>query len=171
VQRHWSMNAPLAEMLRYNKWANLALFEACRALTDEQLDAQAPGASGSVRVLLTHIAGGQQTFVKRTQGRQHEGELSRSSPWPGFDMLLDVIARSSDKLIAIAEGLDTEREVDLPYLGKVYRFPVCFFLVHAMAHGVEHRTEIKLTLAQLGVQTPDLDGWPYSVTAGYGREV
>lgn len=165
------MNTPLAEMLRYNKWANLALFETCRALTDEQLDARAPGTSGSVRVLLAHIAGGQQTFVLRTMGRQHEGELNRTSPWPGFDTLIDLIARSSDDLIAIAEGLGADREVDLPYLGKVYRYPVSFFLVHAMAHGSEHRTEIKLTLAQLGMETPDLDGWPYSAAAGYGREV
>jgi uncharacterized damage-inducible protein DinB len=165
------MNTPLAEMLRYNGWANLALFKACRALTDEQLDAPAPGASGSVRVLLTHIAGGQQTFVLRTMGRQHEGELNRTSPWPGFDTLIDLIARSSDDLIAIAEGLNTDREVDLPYMGKVYRYPVSFFLVHAMAHGSEHRTEVKLTLAQLGVDMPDLDGWPYSAAAGYGREV
>jgi uncharacterized damage-inducible protein DinB len=165
------MNIPLAEMLRYNRWANLALFEACRVLTDEQLDAQVPGTSGSVRVLLTHIAGGQQTFVLRTKGRQHEGELSRSSPWPGFATLLDVVTRSSDELIAIAEVLDADREVDLPYLGKVYRYPVSFFLVHAVTHGAEHRTEAKVTLAHLGVETPDLDGWRYSVAAGYGREV
>jgi uncharacterized damage-inducible protein DinB len=165
------MNAPLAEMLRYNKWANLVLFEACRTLTDAQLDSQALGASGSVRVLLTHIACGQQTFVLRTKGRQHEGELNRASSWPGFDTLLDVITQSSDQLIAISEGLGTDRDVDLSYLGKVHRFPVSFLLVHAVAHGVEHRTEIKLTLAQLGLETPDLDGWPYSAAAGYGREV
>ena len=165
------MNTPLAEMLRYNRWANLTLFEACHALTDEHLDARIPGASGSVRVLLTHIAGAQQTFVLRTMGRQHEGELSRASAWPGFERLLDITTRSSDDLIAIAEGLDADTEVDLPYMGKVYRYPKSFFLVHAVAHGVEHRTEVKATLAQLGIDTPDLDGWPYSSAAGYGQVV
>src|SRR5262245_55324728 len=156
------MNAPLAEMLRYNRWANLSLFEACRALTDEQLDSRAPGASGSVRELLTHIAGGQQTFVRRTQGRQHESELNRGSAWPGFDALLDVVRRSCDDLIAIAEGLDADSDVDLPWMGKTYRFPKGFFLVHAVEHGVEHRTEVKLMLAPLGFETPDLDGWQYA---------
>ena len=165
------MNGPLAEMLRYNKWANLTLLDACRTLSDEHLDARIPGTSGSVRVLLTHIVGGQQTFVLRTQGRQHEGELSRASDWPGFDTLLDLATRSSDDLIAVAEALDADSDVDLPYLGKVYRYPTSFFLVHAVAHGVEHRTEIKVTLAQRGVETPDLDGWPYSVAAGYGQVV
>jgi uncharacterized damage-inducible protein DinB len=165
------MNAPFAEVLRYNKWANLTLFEACRALTDEQLDLRLVGASGPVRELLTHIAGAQQTFVLRTKGRQHEGELSRQSVWPGFDTLLDIIARTSDELIAIAEGLDTDAEVDLPYMGKVYRYPKSFFLVHAAAHGAEHRTEIKLILAYHGMQTPDLDGWAYSTAAGSGQAV
>ena len=165
------MNAPLAEMLRYNKWATLMLLEACRALGDEQLDAHVPGTSGSVRELLAHIIGAQQTFALRTAGRQHEGELSRRSAWPGLDTLTELAARSGDELIAIAEGLDVDREVDLPYMGKVYRFPTSFFLVHAVEHGVEHRTEVKVALAQLGVETPDLDGWSYASAVGYGREV
>lgn len=165
------MNAPLAGMLHYNRWATLTLIEACRALPDEPLDTHVAGVSGTIRVLLTHIVGAQQTFVLRAQGRQHEGELSRRSEWPGFDTLLAIATKSSDDLIAIAEDLDTEREVDLPYMGKVYRFPASFFLTHAMEHGIEHRTEIKVALGALGIETPDLDGWAYAATAGFGREV
>ncbi|MDP9237147.1 MAG: DinB family protein [Chloroflexota bacterium] len=165
------MNAPLASMLRYNKWANTVLLEACRTLTDEQLDARLAGASGSVRELLVHVVGGQQTFVLRMKGRQHEGELNRRSEWPGFNATLDLASRSSDDLIAIAEELETDIDVDLPYLGKSYRYPKSFFLLHALEHGVEHRTEIKLTLAHAGIETPDLDGWSYGAAAGYGGEV
>jgi uncharacterized damage-inducible protein DinB len=165
------MNVPLAEMLRYNLWATRTLMEACRTLSNEDLDARMPGVSGSVRELLVHIVGGQQTFVLRTKGRQHEGELSRASEWPGFDTLLDLATIAGDELIAIAEGLETDREVDLPFLGKAYRFPVSFFLVHAVAHGVEHRTEIKVALGRRGIESPDLDGWPYATAAGYGHEV
>ena len=99
---------PLGDVLRYNRWANLALFEACRALTDDQLDAAPPGRD-SVRHLLVHIAGGQQTFVLRTKGRQHEGELNRTSAWPGFDALAGIITETSDELIAIADGLGGRR--------------------------------------------------------------
>lgn len=165
------MNQALADFFRYNKWANLQLIEACRQLTPEQLDAQAPGTSGPVRELLMHIVGGQQTFVLRTKGRQHEGELNRSSRWPGIDTVLDIATRTSDELIQIAVALDPDAEVDLPYVGRVFRYPKSFFLLHAMEHGIEHRTEIKVTLTHLGIQTPDLDAWPYSAAAGYGREV
>lgn len=164
------MNEPLAEMFRYNRWATLTLLEDCRTLTDAQLDARLPGISGSVRELWLHLVGGQQTFLLRTRGRQHEGEWNRASAWPGFAALLDVAARSSDDLIAVAEGLASARESNLAYQGKVYRFPTAFFLVHALEHGVEHRTEIKLALAQLSVETPDLDGWMYAAAQGYGQE-
>jgi uncharacterized damage-inducible protein DinB len=165
------MNQPLGEIFRYNRWANLRLIEACRSLTDEQLDARVGGTSGTVRELLLHVVGGQQTFVLRTRGGQHQGELNRSSAWPGFDALLDVARRSSDELAAIAEELVEGSEVVLPYAGRAFRYPRAFFLVHAIEHGVEHRTEIKLALAQLGVETPDLDGWAYGAAAGYGQEV
>ena len=164
------MNKPLVEMFLYNAWANRRLFSACASLTDEQLDARIQGVSGSVRELFLHIAGGQQTLVLRTKGRQNEGELQRWSAWPGFEKLLEIVEQTSQELIAAADVLDDDAEIDLPYQGEYYRFPVRFFLVHALAHGIEHRTEVKIALGHMGIQTPDLDGWPYSAAAGYGQK-
>lgn len=164
------MNAPLAEMLRYNGWANERLLDACRSLSEEQLDARVAGTSGSVRELLVHIVGGQQTFVLRTKGRQHEGELHRGSAWPGFEALAAVLEASNGELIAVAEGLDEDVVVRLPDMGKDYVYPRSFFLVHAAGHGAEHRTEIKVALAQMGVATPDLDAWEWAAAMGYGGE-
>jgi uncharacterized damage-inducible protein DinB len=165
------MNQPLAELFRYNRWANLRLVDACRDLSAAQLATHAPGTSGSIGELMTHVVGGQQTFVLRTKGRQHEGELNRQSAWPGIDVLRELAMSTSDELIAIADRLDEVAEIDLPYGPKTYRFPVSFFLTHALAHGVEHRTEIRFALAHLGIEAPDLDGWAYAADAGYGREV
>lgn len=165
------MNEGLVEMFRYNAWANQQLFEACRSLDDVQLDTHVKGTSGSVRELLMHIAGGQQTNVLRTKGRQHEGELARWSDWPGMDSLIEIVESTSAELIRIADQLHGEEEVDLHYQGKTYRYPKRFFLAAVMVHGVEHRTEVKVALGHLGIETPDLDGWPYSSAAGYGSEV
>jgi uncharacterized damage-inducible protein DinB len=163
------LNRPLAELFRYNKWANLTLLNACGSLTPNQLEA--PTISGPVREVLTHLVGSQQTFVWRTQGRQHEGELTRQSAWPGIESLIEIAFDTSDELIEVAEALDEDVEVDLPFMGQVYRFPKCFFLVHALEHGVEHRTEVKIALAQVGLETPDLDGWMYATAAGLGEQV
>jgi uncharacterized damage-inducible protein DinB len=164
------MNQGLAEMFRYNAWANRQLFSACCSLTEEQLDWHIQGISGSVRELLMHIAGGQQTFILRTKGRQHEGELGRQSTWPGIETVIHLAESTSDELIAIAEQLADNEEIGLSYQGKTYQYPKRFFLVHAMEHSTEHRTEVKMLLAHLGIETPDLDGWCYSESAGYGHE-
>jgi len=165
------MNKDLAEMFRYNAWANRELFEACRSLTEEQLGVQVRGISGSVRELLLHIAGGQQTFVLRTKGRQHEGELGRQSDWPGLDTVIQIAASTSEELISIAEQLEGDEQVVLAYQGQTCCYPKRFFLVHAMEHSTEHRTEVKVALAHMGIETPDLDGWHYSQAAGYGQEM
>jgi uncharacterized damage-inducible protein DinB len=140
-------------------------------VSDTLLDARPAGISGSVRELLLHVIGAQETLVLRTRGRQHEAELTRRSAWPGWDELLERARQSADQLIAIAEATETEQAIELTYQGRRNRFPLSFFLTHAAEHGVEHRTEIKVGLAQLSVETPDVDGWPYAVWAGYGQDV
>jgi uncharacterized damage-inducible protein DinB len=164
------MNSALVDILRYNRWANLRLVEACRALSDEQLDARPAGVSGPIRVLLMHVVGGQQTFVMRTKGRQHEGELTGAGPWPGFGALIEIATTTSDELIAIGQRLEEAKEVALGYMGKRYRYPASFFLLHAIEHSMEHRTEIKVGLNQLAFETPDLDGWAYAEAMGWGEE-
>jgi uncharacterized damage-inducible protein DinB len=162
----------LADCLRYDRWASLALIDSCRGLTEDQLGLRATPSSRSVAELFQHLAGSELTFVLRTKGRQHEGESRHiDGAWPGFEVLRDVIASTGDQLIAIAAGLDEDELVVLPYQGKRFEYPKGFFLLHAFQHGVEHRTEIKVTLALDGIDTPDLDGWSYSDAAGYGREV
>lgn len=165
------MNEGLTEMFQYNAWANQVLFESCRPLTYEQLDHHVLHISGTIRELLMHIVGAQQTFILRTKGRQHEGELTRKSPWPGIDKLIEMVEITSEELIAIAQNLIDDEEVALPYQGSSYLYPKRFFLVHALEHGVEHRTELKVALAHMGIETPDLDGWFYSEAAGYGQVV
>jgi uncharacterized damage-inducible protein DinB len=162
----------LADCLRYDRWASLALIDRCRGLSEDQLGLRATPSSRSVAELFQHLAGSELTFVLRTKGRQHEGESQHvDGAWPGFEVLREVIASTGDQLIAIAAGLDEDELVVLPYQGKRFEYPKGFFLLHALQHGVEHRTEIKVTLALNGIDTPDLDAWFYRDAAGYGREV
>lgn len=164
------MNQPLAEMLRYNLWATTRLLEDCRPLSDDILDARVPGATGTIRELLVHLAGSQQTFALRTKGRQHEGELSRQSAWPGWDTLLEAARSAGEDLVQVAAALDADEDIDLPYMGKSYLFPKSFFLVHAMEHGADHRAEIRMALRSLGIETRDLDGWEFAAAMRYGVE-
>jgi len=165
------MNAPLAEVLKYNAWATLRLLEDCRELEPAVLDTRPAGATGTIRELLVHIVGAQQTFALRTKGRQHEGELARKSPFPGWDALIAAARTSGDELVAIATALESDENVDLPYVGKTFRFPKSFFVVHAIEHGADHRAEIRMGLRSLGIETRDLDGWEFGAAMGYGAEI
>jgi uncharacterized damage-inducible protein DinB len=77
---------------------------------------------------------------------------------------------SSDELIDIAAALDEDIEVELPWQGTIYRYPKSFFLAHALEHGTEHRTEIRIGLKIVAAKAPDLDGWEFAASAGYGTE-
>jgi uncharacterized damage-inducible protein DinB len=48
---------PLAQLVRYTRWATLRLIDACLGLTDEQLATRAPGTSGSIAELPMHLVG------------------------------------------------------------------------------------------------------------------
>ena len=56
------------------------------------------------------------------------------SPWPGFAALLEVCERSSDELIAVAEQLDSAREVVLPGTswGHVGMYLLLLFLLSSL---------------------------------------
>ncbi len=75
------------------------LLTACEAVPDEKLDCRLPGVSGIARELLIHIVGGQQTFVLRMKGRQHEGELIRGSAWPGWEALRSIATERLTRLL------------------------------------------------------------------------
>jgi uncharacterized damage-inducible protein DinB len=163
------MNEPLAQIFRYNAWANARIIDGCAALTDAQLDARPDGeASRSIRETLLHVVTGQMDFLARLDGRAQSPD--KPPEWPGFDALHALSQATSDVLIAAAESMDGDAIVVVPYAGARPAFPRSFFLTHAIAHGVEHRTQIGVMLTRLGAAAPDLDGWPYAAAAGFGAE-
>ncbi len=44
--------------------------------------------------------------------------------------------------------------------------PVSLFLLQAVNHGTEHRSQVATILTQLGVEPPEMDGWAYFFASG-----
>lgn len=162
------MNDGIVELFEYNLWATAALIDGCREAPAELLEARVAGVPDTVAALFTHLVGGQQTFALRTKSRQHEGELNRRSAFPGWDELARVANESGQVLLEAARTAEPGAEVELHWQGQVSRLPLRFILTHAIEHAAEHRTEIKVALSAQGFPTPDLDGWNYAATRGYG---
>jgi len=163
-------NAPLARMFEYNAWPNGRIIDACRDLSDAQLDAPGADTYGSIRSTLLHTVCGQYSFLARLGGSAQDAR-AYSTPWSGLDALAGVVAETSKELTAAAAALGDDADVVLAFQGKNFRYQKSFFLLHAIQHGIEHRTQIGMMLARLGLEAPDLDGWEFAGSAGFGAEV
>jgi uncharacterized damage-inducible protein DinB len=162
------MNEPLANALRYNAWATSTLFKACRSLSEAQLDAPSiPGSSGSIRAMLIHVAMAQRTAIWRTNAVMRP---RLDSSWPGWERLLVEAKDSAEELIVIARNLERD-EVIFEEGGIRYPWELSFFLTAAVTHGDQHRSEIKMAMAGLGVDSPDLDAWNWARDAGFGKPI
>jgi uncharacterized damage-inducible protein DinB len=163
------MNGPLAQVLRYNAWANSVLLTACRALPPDVLDAPSGGAAyGTIRETLFHLVTGQLDFLARLAGRAQDASKPRA--WTDFDAMASLAQATGDALVAAAAALEDDAQIVVPYAGGRSVFPASFFLTHALAHGVEHRTQIAGMMSRAGLTPPDLDGWQYAAAAGFGAE-
>jgi uncharacterized damage-inducible protein DinB len=45
--------------------------------------------------------------------------------------------------------------------------PVSLYLLQAVNHGTEHRSQVATVLTQLGVEPPGMDGWAYFFDSGH----
>jgi len=158
----------LVEIFRHNAMMNSRLMEACRRLTAEQLAASAPGTYGSVGATLVHIANAQEGYAARLLDLERPERLIED-PFPGLDAVAARLTHGDAQLEQAATQTGSERKVkvtgdDPP---GTWWMPVPLFLLQAVNHGTEHRSQIATILTQLGVEPPAMDGWTYFFESGH----
>lgn len=156
-----AMSETLIELCRHNAWANEQVFDACEGLSDAQLDAAIPGAFGSIRNTLMHIAGAQGRFAAALGETGPVEVICERGPFPGLAELRDCARTSGDVLIEVAVRAQSGATVTTTWLGEVYSLPVWMLLAQALIHAAEHRTQVAAILAQQGVESPAIDVWSY----------
>lgn len=173
----------IEDLYRQNEWANLRLIEVCRALSDEQLDATAPGAFGSIRETLTHLVGAEARNVRLLGGTPERSVASRGAAWPGFDELEAVVRSSAAGLIERARAVGGTRVV-VEDSGERVAIEANVILIQALNHGTDHRSQVCTILGVLGVLdgpgalpgTGDggqtiVDAWSWSDALGLARRL
>jgi uncharacterized damage-inducible protein DinB len=164
----------IADLFRQNEWANLTVIDACRGLTDEQLDATAVGAFGSVRETLVHFIGAEARYVRRLGGAPAR-DLPRDEQWTGFDALEQVVRSTAAALLERARSVAgstlelTDIADDDP--ARRYHVDATVVLVQALNHSTEHRSQLCTILTGLGIAPPELDGWTWGIADGRTRPV
>lgn len=167
----------IEDLYRQNEWANLQLLHVCRGLTDEQLDATAPGAFGSIRETLTHIIGAEAQNVRRL-GSTVPAIPSRGARWPGFEPLEDIVRSNADGLIERARAVGGSVITVDEGTGRRVEIEANVLLIQVINHSCEHRSQICTILTLLGAlpSTGDegqtiVDAWAWSDANGMARRV
>src|SRR5712691_1962638 len=157
----------LVEFFRHNAIMNQRLVEACRQLSQEQLGATATGTYGSIGATLVHIANAQEGYAARLLDTERAERLPEE-PFPGFDALAERFAHGDAQLeeAAARAGQDRRVQVTGDDPPGTWWMPVSLFLLQAVNHGTEHRSQVATILTQLGVEPPEMDGWTYFLESG-----
>jgi uncharacterized damage-inducible protein DinB len=157
----------LVEFFRHNAMMNRRLMEACRQLSPEQLGATATGTYGSIGATLVHIANSHEGYAARLVDTERPERLPED-PFPGFEALAERFAHGDAQLEDAAQaGQDRKVQVTGDDPPGTWWMPVSLFLLQAVNHGTEHRSQVATILTQLGVEPPEMDGWTYFFASGY----
>ena len=153
----------LVRMFEHNNGANLALLDACGALTDEQLDTVNPSASDwSIRYALTHLVESQRSYLLLLT-KPPESRTREPIPYPA---LRDSVIQSGEGLLELVSMEPIETYEPLLRSTDGYEIEPWVVLVQAINHGADHRRQVRRNMRYLGVTPPDLDGWSYADTVG-----
>ncbi|MCC6627609.1 MAG: DinB family protein [Chloroflexi bacterium] len=161
------MASILVKLFEHHRWANLRAVVACAVLTDAQLDATVAGTAGSVRDTLMHIAGAEQSYVRRLSGRQPT--FQTRDGWPGIARLQHELDESGTALIELAGRADPDEVLTGEREGRPYRVAATTIYVQAINHATEHRSQIATILTQQGLEPPDFSGWAWDRELPPGR--
>lgn len=149
----------LVDLFRHNRWANLALIDACARLEPAQLAAAVPGALGPVVTTLWHIAANEEAYTATIAS---DPPPAQPSAPPSIAELRERLFQSGTRLVDLAGSLDPGLILRAEWRGQPYEMPARVPLLQAINHGTEHRAQITLALASIGVIPPVLDSWDWS---------
>lgn len=157
-----------SEVLRagfgHHVWATITLIDALDGLPSERLDAQIPGTYGSIIRTLAHLVAADDRYLRRLAGEQLPP--STDADEPPLDELRASMRAQADRWTAVLDLLDAG-SLDVAFPGRA-DYPETphaegLFLLQALHHGDDHRTQVCSTLGALSLDVPELDGWTYWV--------
>lgn len=150
----------LTTIFKHHLWANLLLFDRCRELTGEQLDASISGTYGTIRDTLIHIVRAEQSYFSRISTGQ-PFDRPDDEPQMTIDEMIETVRETGLGLIEWALKVQADDGVLIDWDGTLRDVPKTIILNQVINHGTEHRAQIMVTMTQLGIEPPDLQSWAY----------
>jgi uncharacterized damage-inducible protein DinB len=141
----------LAELHRFNAWANRSLLAGVRRLSAEQLEQRDDGMYESIRGVLGHLAQVEYVYLRMIRGLAPE----RLSPDLTLDEIDAVLAETDAGLVEEARSRSPEQRVRIPWFEREFALPQC--LRQVLTHSANHRADINGWLPRFGVESTDQD--------------
>ena len=170
-------NPFLHRQMQHDVWATEKLIERCRNLTPEQLELTTPGTYGTIRATLQHIVSSDEGYLVRLTGKViHEPPFRWNDPATLDDIAthLGHVKTAIERLFSGAtldpERLLTDTPLRQPGAPRI-EMETWVPAAQLIYHGVDHRSQIDTILSVHGLETIDLQVWPYAMGLGASRQV
>lgn len=144
----------------HDRWASLALLDACASLAPGQLQLTTPGTYGAIHATLEHLVGAHERYLAVLETGGFPPRPPQGPPASVAD-LRQRFARACDGLAAVAASGHAGRIIEGVRDGEPFRLGAWVLLAQAIEHGNEHRTQVCAILGAHGLPVPDLDVWAY----------
>jgi len=153
----------LAELHRFNAWANRSLLAALRLLGAEQLTERRGGMYGSVLSVLGHLTEVEYVYWRMIRGETREeiermirrGGAGQDAVGAGLGDLDETLAATGAGLVEVALTRAPEQRVHIPWFERDFTVPQC--LRQVLTHSINHRADINGWLPRFGVESADVD--------------
>ncbi|MEA2640311.1 MAG: hypothetical protein QOF51_1705 [Chloroflexota bacterium] len=148
-------------LFAYNQWARERILEQVGKLSFEDYTAPRVLDYGSIRATLVHNLAAEAGYIARLQGLPRDSSIDEAN-LPTLDALRSRWNAEQGKLdsfLAALTDADVSRETRVASTrpGGDFVHPLWAFLTQSINHSTQHRSEIALTITQLGLSPGDLD--------------
>jgi uncharacterized damage-inducible protein DinB len=150
----------LAELYRYNRWANHKTLEAASFLDPENFTRPLGNSFSSLRDTLAHILGAEWIWLERWNGRSPRALLP-AAEFPDLTAITRRWKQVEEGQITLLHALaPADLNKNLSYVnqkGETWSYPLVQQLVHVVNHSTYHRGQVTTLLRQLAAQPATTD--------------
>jgi uncharacterized damage-inducible protein DinB len=149
----------LADLFRYNAWANGRVFDIAAGQDAHTLDLEASGTRDTVANTLKHLAQVERVYLGTLEQRPVEWRngqadyLAHDLGW--FATHTQELGAGFLKLVDSAEPDQLARKLNIPWFD--FAVTAREGLLQVLTHSAQHRSQVLSWLSGRGVPTPDLD--------------
>lgn len=140
----------LAELYRFNVWANRNLMAGVRKLRPDQLQECRDGMYRSIISVLSHLAGVELGYLSLIRSEKYERRVERP-----LDEIEKLLEQTSAGLIEVAQSWPLHATFHIPWFER--DFTVAQGLRQVLSHSASHRADVNQWLPQFGVESTEQD--------------